>query len=127
MSDRTPWWFGLGLVVFLGGGWLLPSWAQSLAVLALGKGLVVLGLLLLMRCGLVSFGQGLFYCLGAYAAVSISKIFNLPASLLTSDAVVMPLFGGVVAGAVARHEVIAPDIALVPPAALDALGTTFQL
>jgi len=101
MSDRTPWWFGLGLVVFVAGGWLLPSWAQSLAVLALGKGLVVLGLLLLMRCGLVSFGQGLFYCLGAYAAVSISKIFSLPASLLTSDAVVMPLFGGVVAGAVA--------------------------
>ena len=28
----------------------------------------MLGLLLLMRTGLVSFGQGLYYCLGAYAA-----------------------------------------------------------
>jgi branched-chain amino acid transport system permease protein len=101
MSDRTPWWLALGLAVFLGVGWLIPAWAQSLAILALGKGLVVLGLLLLMRCGLVSFGQGLYYCLGAYAAVSISKIFGLPASLLTSDAVVMPLAGGVVAGVVA--------------------------
>jgi branched-chain amino acid transport system permease protein len=99
--DRTLPWLTLGFVAFLGGGWLLPAWAQSLAILALGKGLVVLGLLLLMRCGLVSFGQGLYYCLGAYAAVSISKILGLPPSLLTSDAVVMPLFGGLVAGAVA--------------------------
>jgi branched-chain amino acid transport system permease protein len=101
MSDRAPWWLALGLAVFLAGAWLLPDWAQSLAILALGKGLVVLGLLLLMRCGLVSFGQGLFYCLGAYAAVSISKIFGLTASLLTADVVVMPLFGGVVAGLIA--------------------------
>jgi branched-chain amino acid transport system permease protein len=100
-ADRTPLALSIGLLVFLGGGWLLPAWAQSLAILALGKGLVVLGLLLLMRCGLVSFGQGLYYCLGAYAAVSISKIFNLPPSLLTSDAAVMPLFGGLVAGVVA--------------------------
>jgi branched-chain amino acid transport system permease protein len=100
-TDRTVLWLTVGLVAFLGGGWLLPAWAQSLAVLALGKGLVVLGLLLLMRCGLVSFGQGLFYCLGAYAAVSMSKIVGMPLPLLTSDAVVMPLFGGVVAGAIA--------------------------
>ena len=82
--DRTLPWLTLGLIAFLAGGWLSPAWAQSLAILALGKGLVVLGLLLLMRCGLVSFGQGLYYCLGAYAAVSISKIFGLPPSLLTS-------------------------------------------
>jgi branched-chain amino acid transport system permease protein len=100
-SDRTPLWLAVGLVVFLAAGWLLPAWAQSLAILALGKGLVVLGLLLLMRCGLVSFGQGLFYCLGAYAAVSLSKILGKPLVLLTSDAVVMPLFGGLVAGVIA--------------------------
>src|SRR6266511_5736229 len=74
--DRAAWWLGLRLVVVLAGGWWLPSWAQSLVILALGKGMVVLGLLLLMRCGLVSFGQGLYYCLGAYAAVSVSKIFG---------------------------------------------------
>ena len=47
-------------VVLVGGRWL-PGWAQCLMILALGKGLVVLGLMLLMRCGLVSFGQGLYY------------------------------------------------------------------
>ncbi len=100
-ADRAPWWLALGLATFLVGGWWLPNWAQSLVILALGKGLVVLGLLLLMRCGLVSFGQGLYYCLGAYAAVSVTRIFSLPESILTSDAVVMPLFGGVVAGLIA--------------------------
>lgn len=90
-----------GLILTLVVGWFVPGWAQSLLILALGKGLVVLGLLLLMRCGLVSFGQGLFYALGAYAAVSITRIFGLPETLLTSDAVVMPLAGGVVAGVLA--------------------------
>ena len=35
---------------------------------SLSWGVVVLGMMLLMRTGLVSFGQGLYYCLGAYAA-----------------------------------------------------------
>ncbi len=89
------------LVVLLVGGWWTPPWAQSLFVLALGKGLVVLGLVLLMRCGLVSFGQGLYYCLGAYAAVSATRLLGLPPSILTHDAVVMPLFGALVAAVVA--------------------------
>lgn len=89
------------LLVLLVGGWWLPPWAQSLFVLALGKGLVVLGLMLLMRCGLVSFGQGLYYCLGAYAAVSTTRLLELPDSLLTTDAVAMPLFGALVAAVVA--------------------------
>jgi ABC-type branched-subunit amino acid transport system permease subunit len=97
-ADRTPLVLGLSLPAFLIGGWFLPDWTQSLLILAFGKGLVVLGLLLLIRTGLVSFGQGLYYCLGAYAAVSAGKIMALPA--LMSDALVMPLFGGVVAGIV---------------------------
>jgi branched-chain amino acid transport system permease protein len=99
--DRTLTLLVLALAAVLIGGALLPDWIQGLVILAFGKGLVVLGLLLLMRTGLVSFGQGLFYCLGAYAAVSVARIFALPDSLLTSDAIVMPLFGGIVAGIVA--------------------------
>jgi ABC-type branched-subunit amino acid transport system permease subunit len=99
--DRTVMLLGLALAVVLIGGAFLPDWLQSLVILAFGKGLVVLGLLLLMRTGLVSFGQGLFFCLGAYAAVSVARIFMLPESILTSDAIVMPLFGGIVAGIVA--------------------------
>lgn len=100
-NDRTLVGLAVALPVFLVAGWFLPNWLQSLLVLALGKGLVVVGLVLLMRTGLVSFGQGLYYCLGAYAAVSVGRIFKLPDSILTSDAIVMPLFGGLVAGIVA--------------------------
>ncbi len=57
----------LSFVVLLVAGRLLPEWGLFLATVALAKGLVVLGLLLLMRAGLVSFGQGLYYGLGAYA------------------------------------------------------------
>ncbi len=99
--DRTLAMLLIALPVCLAGGWLLPAWVQSLLVLALGKGLVVLGLVLLMRTGLVSFGQGLYFCLGAYAAVSVGKIFKLDNSILMSDALVMPLFGAAVAGVVA--------------------------
>jgi ABC-type branched-subunit amino acid transport system permease subunit len=100
-KDTTLLGLAIALPVFLVGGWFLPNWLQSLLVLALGKGLVVVGLVLLMRTGLVSFGQGLYYCLGAYAAVSVGRIFKLPDSILMSDAIVMPLFGGLVAGIVA--------------------------
>jgi ABC-type branched-subunit amino acid transport system permease subunit len=100
-KDRTPAGLGIALAVFLAGGWFLPDWIQSLFVLALGKGLVVVGLVLLMRTGLVSFGQGLYYCIGAYAAVSVGRIFGIADSILMSDVIVMPLFGGLVAGIVA--------------------------
>ena len=53
--------FVFGLVV-IAGGLLLPQWMSYLFTIAMGKGLVVLGLVLLMRAGLVSFGQGLYYC-----------------------------------------------------------------
>ena len=32
---------------------------------------------LLMRTGLVSFGQGLYYCLGAYAAGTLDHFYKL--------------------------------------------------
>ena len=50
----------------IGAGWVLPEWALFIAIISLAKGLVVLGLIVLWRAGLVSFGQGLFYGLGAY-------------------------------------------------------------
>jgi ABC-type branched-subunit amino acid transport system permease subunit len=46
----------------------LPSWLLFLLTIAFAKGLVVLGVVLLLRADLVSFGQGLYYAGGAYAA-----------------------------------------------------------
>ena len=66
-----------------------------LLALALAKGLVVLGLLLLMRTGLVSFGQGLYFGLGAYAAALLANRAGL------ADAALMIVAGTASAAAVA--------------------------
>jgi branched-chain amino acid transport system permease protein len=83
------------LVALLIIGPSLPQWVMFLATVSFGKGLVVLGLFLLMRTGLVSFGQGLYYCLGAYTAGSLGLSLGL------TDALVLILCGAVVAGFVA--------------------------
>lgn len=76
-------------------GVFLPGWAVFLAVVSLAKGLVVLGLMLLWRTGLVSFGQGLFYGAGAYAAGVI------PQYIAISDALLLVLFAALGAGVLA--------------------------
>jgi len=90
--DRTALILLATLAVVLVGGFFLPQWAKFLLTIALAKGLVVLGLLPLMRTGLVSFGHALYYCLGAYAGGSIGIAFGI------SDLVLMMLTGGVAAG-----------------------------
>jgi len=92
--DRTPRTLGLILLVLLAGGPLLPQWMLFLLTIALAKGLVVLGLMILLRCGLVSFGQALYYCIGAYAAgmlgrlYEVSGVFTLMLAGMASAAVV---------------------------------------
>ena len=79
IARRGRWrWRLVGLLLV--GGLVAAAMGDVLVILALGKGMVVLGLMLLMRTGLVSFGQGLYYCLGAYAAVRSARIFELPDS-----------------------------------------------
>jgi ABC-type branched-subunit amino acid transport system permease subunit len=54
-------------LVLAAGGWLSPDWLSFLLTLAFAKALVVLGVVVQMRIGLVTFGQALFYCVGGYA------------------------------------------------------------
>ena len=58
----------VGLIAMLVFGFLATDWLRFLVQISLSTFLVVLGVMLQMRAGLVSFGQGLFYCLGAYVA-----------------------------------------------------------
>lgn len=74
---------------------LLPPWATFLATVSLAKGLVALGLLLLMRTGLVSFGQGLYFAAGAYAAGIAAERWGL------RDAALLAGLGGLAAGLLA--------------------------
>ncbi len=77
------------LIVLLLAGPLLPRWAMFLINVSLCYGLVVLGMMLLMRTGLVSFGHGLYYCLGAYAAAAHDKLANLLAEIGDSSSLAL--------------------------------------
>ena len=73
-TDRTPRVLALTLAVILAVSPFAPQWMLFILTVAIAKGLVVLGLMLLLRCGLVSFGQALYYCLGAYAAGMLGRL-----------------------------------------------------
>ena len=80
------------LVALLAGGPFIPQWAIFIVTIAFAKGLVALGLMLLLRAGLVSFGQALYYCLGAYAAGALGRFFGI------ADVFAQMLCGALAAG-----------------------------
>lgn len=63
--------------VFAAGAWVMPAWLAFLLTLALSKALVVLGVVIQMRAGLVSFGQALFYCIGGYGVGLASQYLGI--------------------------------------------------
>jgi len=67
-KDNTLRTLTIGLILVLIFGVFAADWLRFLVQMSLATFLVVLGVMLQMRVGLVSFGQGLFYCLGAYVA-----------------------------------------------------------
>lgn len=80
--DRTSLALVATAAALLALGPMIPDWAVSLVNVSLGIGTVVLGMMVLMRTGLVSFGHGLYYCLGAYAAGMASNRFGIPDMLV---------------------------------------------
>jgi branched-chain amino acid transport system permease protein len=81
-ADRTLVVLAAVLAALLAASPLLPQWGVFLATVSLAKGLVVLGLLLLMRTGLVSFGQGLYFAAGAYSGGIAASAFGVKEALL---------------------------------------------
>ncbi len=76
-------------------GRFLPTWLASLVTMAAAQGLVSLGIVLLMRSGVVSFGQGLVFAAGGYtAAIAFGR-------LGVTDALLLALMGGTVAALLA--------------------------
>jgi ABC-type branched-subunit amino acid transport system permease subunit len=106
--DPTIVWLGVALVAVLALSPLLPDWAIFLGTISLAKGLVALGLVLLMRTGLVSFGQGLYFALGAYAAGMLPRLTGVQDALAmvvagTAAAAVVGLVLGIL---LARYRAI---------------------
>ena len=65
------------LFTFISFWFLLPDYAINIISLSFCNGLVILGLLLLMRAGLISFGHGMYYCLGGYAVAMIYNFLQI--------------------------------------------------
>ncbi len=88
----------LGALAFLAVAALapfLPPWLVSLSTIAFANALVVLGLVILWRAGLVPFGQALFYATGAYAVALIGRYTPI------RDVFIVVIAGAVCAGVVA--------------------------
>jgi branched-chain amino acid transport system permease protein len=87
--------FGLVLLALVASSPLLPQWALFMITIAGANGLVVLGLLLFLRAGLVSFGQALYFCAGAYATGMLSLLLKI------NDFFVLLAISAVVSGVLA--------------------------
>ena len=61
---------------------VLPEWMQNNFLYGLSRGLAVLGLMLLWRTNLISFGHALYYGFGAYAVALSQKYFGITDILL---------------------------------------------
>lgn len=55
----------------------IPGWMRFVGQLACSVGLASIGLMILMRSDLVSFGQGLYYAVGGYGVALAGRLFGL--------------------------------------------------
>ena len=92
----------LSMGILLIAGFFLPKWLQFLCTMAAANGIVSLGIVLLMRGGVVSFGQGLVFAGGGYAAALLSSKLGVTDALLL-----------VAAGGAASSLLAAPFAALL--------------
>jgi ABC-type branched-subunit amino acid transport system permease subunit len=107
-TDKTS----LGIVAvtlaLVAGVFVFPAWLSLMIVSVIAKALVVVGVVVLMRSGLVSFGQGLYYCIGGYAVglggqlLEITDIF----ALLGIAALAGLVSGGVIGLLMSRYREI---------------------
>lgn len=91
--DRTEMGLLIALPILICVAFVLPKWIVNYVHVSMGTGLVALGVMIQMRAGLVSFGQGLYFCIGGYAAGMIAKFFGI------TDFIIL-LVGGIIAALV---------------------------
>lgn len=82
-------------VVLLALGLAAPKWLLFLTSMAASHGLAILGVVVLTRGGGASFGQGLFFAIGAYGAALATTQLGI------SDAILRALLGALSAGLLA--------------------------
>lgn len=74
LFDRTFWGLTIGVVALLVLNFLLADWMRNIGLQSLSRGTVAIGLLILWRTGLISFGHALFFGTGAYTVTLMQTI-----------------------------------------------------
>ncbi|NOZ27591.1 MAG: branched-chain amino acid ABC transporter permease [Chloroflexi bacterium] len=72
------------LALLAGLGFVLPAWIIFLLSLAFARGLAILSVALLLRAGLVSFGQGLFFAASAYTVAFVMRAWGVREAALAT-------------------------------------------
>ncbi len=72
-GDPTVRGVAIGFTALAIAGFFLPAWIVNNVMFGLARGLAVLGLLVLLRTGLVSFGHALYFGLGAYSVALLEQ------------------------------------------------------
>ncbi len=94
LADRTVIGLSVAAVVLAGLALAIPNWMLFIFLQSLARGAVALGLLVLWRTGLISFGHALFFAAGAYGAVFMQR-------MIVNDAFAMVAAGLVASGVLA--------------------------
>ena len=92
--DKTFWGLTAGLVLLLALNFALEEWMRTIGLQSMARGCVAIGLLILWRAGLISFGHALFFGFGAYT-VAMLQIGGV------NDAFLLLVAGTAVAGVLA--------------------------
>lgn len=72
--DKTVVGLSIAFLVLLFADFFMAEWVRFIGLQSLARGAVALGLLVLWRTGLVSFGHALYFGFGAYAAAMLTLI-----------------------------------------------------
>lgn len=92
---RSLWVGLLYIAILLLAGTAMPRWLTFLLTMSFANGIVALGIMLLMRSGVVSFGQGLVFATGGYTAALGFGMLGI------NDGLLLTLGGGLVAALLA--------------------------
>ena len=93
----------LGAIGLVACAWAVP-WLKFVLTIALAKGIAVLGILLLLRAGQVSFGHSMFLALGAYTVAFLAPAENEVLLLLPAAALVAGNVGLVIGLFLVRYR-----------------------
>ncbi len=96
----------VGAAVLALAGFVAPKWLLFLVTMALSHGLAVLGVVVLTRGGGATFGQGMFFAIGAYAAALLPQHLGITDALVrvAAGTLLAGVIGGVFAPLLARYR-----------------------